>query len=69
MWSFFDTLPREHCVFFLIISVFAFAAFIVLFVMAMFAKQKVMFFIMSLAPLVGYYVYLLLYSMCVNSIK
>ena len=69
MWFFFDTLPRENCIFFLILSVWAFAAFVILLLMAMFAKNKLLYVGMSLTPLILYYIYLLFYSMCVNSLK
>jgi hypothetical protein len=69
MWYFFDTLPKEQCVFFLIISVVAFAAFIVMFIAAMLSKNKVMNGFLSLFPLFTYYLYLFFYSMCVNSVK
>jgi hypothetical protein len=69
MWLFFDNLSREHCIFFLILSIFAFAAFVVLLGMALFAKNKLLYVGMSLSPLIVYYIYLLFYSMCVNSLK
>jgi len=68
MWTFFDTLPKEHCVFFLILSVMSFAGFIVMFILALLSRKPA-FFMASLTPLVFYYIYLLYYSMCVNSLK
>lgn len=68
MWIFFDTLPKEHCVFFLILSVFAFAAFVVMIIVALIFRKPA-FFVASLSPLLMYYFYLLYYSMCVNSLK
>ena len=66
----FDTLSRENCVFFLILSVISFAAFIVLFLFAVVSpKNKLALLVGSLSPLVMYYIYLLYYSMCVNSLK
>ena len=66
----FETLSRENCVAFLILSVLSFAAFIVLFVFALTsAKNKSLYFIASLSPLLMYYLYLMWYSMCVSSLK
>lgn len=68
MWIFFDTLPKEHCVFFLILSVISFAGFVVMFIFALLFRKPA-FFLASLSPLLMYYFYLLYYSMCVNSLK
>ncbi len=65
----FDTLSRENCVFFLILSVISFAIFVVMFVTAIVSTKKMAYFIGSLSPLVMYYIYLLYYSMCINSLK
>jgi hypothetical protein len=69
MWYFFDTLPKEQCVFFLVISVVAFAAFVVMFAAAMFSKNKLANALVAVIPLFTYYLYLLFYSVCVNSLK
>jgi hypothetical protein len=65
----FDTLSKENCIVFLILSVISFALFLVLFVTAIVSTKKMGYFIASLTPLVLYYFYLLYYSMCVNSLK
>jgi|LauGreDrversion4_2_1035121.scaffolds.fasta_scaffold38936_4 hypothetical protein len=65
----FDTLSKENCVFFLILSIISFALFVVMFVTAIVSTKKLPYFIASLTPLVFYYIYLLYYSMCVNSLK
>lgn len=65
----FDTLSKDNCVFFLILSVISFAIFVVMFISAIVSTKKLAYFIASLSPLVMYYIYLLYYSMCVNSLK
>ena len=50
-------------------SSISFAVFVVMFVTAIVSTKKMAYFIGSLSPLVMYYIYLLYYSMCVNSLK
>jgi len=64
----FDELTKENCVFFLILSILSFASFLILLFFAFTKKPTWQLVSLSISPLVMYYVYLLLYSMCVSSL-
>jgi hypothetical protein len=64
----FDELTKENCVFFLILSILSFASFLILLFFAFTKKPTWKLVSLSISPLVMYYMYLLLYSMCVRSL-
>ena len=62
----FTPLHREHCLFFYVLSVLSFALFVVTMAIGLFSKHnkwKILL-LASITPLLGYYVYRLLFSMC-----
>jgi hypothetical protein len=64
----FDQLSKENCVFFLLLSILSFASFLVLLFFAFTKKPTWKLVSLAISPLVAYYMYLLLYSMCVRSL-
>ena len=69
MYDLFSPLGRENCWYFYILAVLSFAIFVVTLAVAVFNKNgKVNMFMLALSPLVTYYAYRLLYSMCIRSL-
>lgn len=64
----FDELSKDNCVFFLILSIFSFVAFLLILFTGIKGKPNWKLIMASTTPLISYYIYLLLYSMCVRSL-
>jgi len=65
----FSPLGKENCLVFYLLSVLMFVIFVVAIVSALFMKNgRVNMMMASLSPLVAYYMYRLLYSMCEKSL-
>jgi len=66
----FDQLSKENCLFFYVLSVISLILFVATIVIGLLKKKrKIMATVLvSLTPLVSYYMYRLLYSMCNNSL-
>jgi len=69
MYDLFSPLGRENCWYFYILAVLSFAIFVVTLATALFNKKgQVNMALLALSPLVTYYAYRLLYSMCIRSL-
>ena len=70
--SLFGPLGKENCVVFQIVSVFSFVMFLILLVLGIMSAKKNKAFLGVIlgatSPLVLYYIYRLLYSMCLGSL-
>ena len=71
MYDLFSPLGVSNCTFFYLVSVLSFIMFVVILIMGFFKKINnwSIYLLVSLSPLVWYYIYRLLYSMCTASLK
>jgi hypothetical protein len=68
MYSLFTPLGRDNCLFFYFLSIISFALFIITLATGIFTRKRPLAVILACAaPFVTYYVYRLLFSMCVNT--
>ena len=69
MEDLFSPVGKDNCLFFYFLSVISFALFLFVLVSTLFMKNNRMSMVFaSLSPLVAYYMYRLMYSMCIRSL-